>query len=191
MGLVWGLSSSASNSSPAVQRASTSAPGLVYALVIFVWASGLSALGLLTGLGLTTLEGGALNFVGCRGLANPDRAFIGLSEAALALVLVLKFLMGGGQFLLLAWYKYLPPSGLVFYLFFYYPAHLLVGTTFFLGFFLAPLAFALAVIITALIVAAFALLPHLGAQTSPSLTLGGSSFVGLSFLAIALLNLAV
>ncbi len=171
-----------------MQRASTSAPGLVYALVIFVWASGISALSLLAGLGLTTLEGGVINFMGVKGLTGTGKPFVGISEAVLTLVLLLKFLMGGGQFLLLSWYRFLPPSGLVFYLFFYYPAHLLVGTTFFVGFFLSSLAVCLALMIAILTVTAFALLPHLGAQTSPALTLAGSSFIGLSFLAIALFN---
>lgn len=191
VGLVWALSSATSGSNPGVQRASTTAPGLVYALIIFVWASGISALALLSGLGLATLEGGVMNFMGCKGLANPDRAFMGVGEGALTLVLLLKFLMGGGQFLLLAWYRFLPSTGLIFYLFFYYPAHLIVGTTFFLGFFLSSLSIALGLVIAMLVAAALALLPHLGAQASPSLTLAGSSFVGLSFLAIAMLNVPV
>lgn len=186
--LVWALSSITSSSNLNVQRASSSAPGLVYALVIFVWASGISALSLLAGLGLTTLEGGSINFMGTKGLTDTGRPFIGVSEAILTLVLLLKFLMGGGQFLLLAWYKFLPPGGLVFYLFFYYPAHLLVGTTFFVGFFLNSLAPCLIILLVILVITAFALLPHLGAQASPALTLAGSSFIGLSFLAIALLN---
>lgn len=162
----------------------------MYALVIFVWASGISALSLLIGVGLVALEGGALSFVGPLGLNSLQRTSMGGGEALFVFVLLFKFLMGGGQFLLLAWYRFLPTSGLVFYLFFYYPAHLVVGTTFFLGAFIAPLFTALGLVIASLLVAAICLLPHLGAQTSPALTLAGSSFIGLSFIAVSMLNLA-
>ena len=161
--------------------------------MIFVWASGISALALLVGLGLTSLEGGVLNFLGAKGLTKglcyPAQSWVGAGEALFTLVLCLKFLMGGGQFLLLAWYRFLPQSGLVFYLFFYYPAHLLVGTTFLLGFLLSPLSIAIGILVLILVGVAFALLPHLGAQASPALTLGGSSFIALAFLAVAMLNL--
>lgn len=189
VGLVWALSSISVHPSLDVQRPSTAAPGLVYALVVFVWASGISALALLMGMGLTGLEGGAINFLGSQNLGLSERAHIGVGEALFTLVFLFKFLMGGGQFLLLTWYRFLPPAGLVFYLFFYYPAHLIVGTTFFLGFFVGSASVALGVILLSLTVAALSLLPHLGAQTSPALTLAGSSFVGLSFLVIAMLNL--
>lgn len=58
-----------------------------------------------------------------------------------------------------------------------------------MGFFTAASALTMVAVILMLVVAAFALTPHLGAQASPSLTLAGSSFVGLSFLAVAVLNL--
>lgn len=101
--LIWALSSSTSISTPSLHRTSTTAPGLVYALVVFVWASGISALGLLIGLGLTGLEGGVLNHLGSRGLCYPEAkgGFVGFVEVLFLTVLSFKFLMGGGQFLLL------------------------------------------------------------------------------------------
>ena len=98
--------------------------------------------------------------------------------------------MGGGQFLLLAWYKFLPVDGLVFYLFFYYPAHLLIGATMFAGFFIPAISFSFSVFAALLVITTLGLLPHLGVQTSPVLTLAGSSFIGLSLVILALFNLA-
>lgn len=46
----------------------------------------------------------------------------------------------------------------------------------------------MSVLLGVLFLAALSLMPSLGAQTSPALTLAGSSFIGLSFLALALLN---
>lgn len=42
-----------------------------------------------------------------------------------------------------------------------------------------------------LVAALIGLLPHLGSQGSPALTIAGSSFVGLSFIILGVLNLAV
>ena len=173
------------------QRINPSAPGLVYALIIFVWASGISALSLLIGIGLVALEGGTLSYVGPLSLGGLGRPYTGAGEALLVFVLLFKFLMGGGQFLLLAWYRFLPTGGLVFYLFFYYPAHLIVGTTFFLGVIMSPLSISLAIMVGSLLITAVCLLPHLGAQASPALTLAGSSFIGLSFLAVAMINIPI
>lgn len=143
---------------------------------------------LLLGLGLTTLEGFSFNFFG--GLHIETAAsFIKLNEALFTFVLLFKFLMGSGQFLLLTWYRFLPMEALTFYLFFYYPAQLLIGTTFFVGYFLNALTLSAAVLLTIIFIAALSLMANLGSQTSPALTLAGSSFIGLSFLAMALLNL--
>jgi len=186
--LVWSLS--CTNPSLPLDPAKVGrAPGLIYALVIFVWASGISALTLLMGVGLTGLEGGLVNFPNSSSLTCQENLPTRGGEVFFTTVLLFKFLMGGGQFLLLAWYRFLPSNGLIFYLFFYYPAHLVVGTTFFLGLFISPASSALGVVLASLVIAAAALLPHLGSQTSPTLTLAGSSFVGLSFLALALFNL--
>lgn len=185
VGLIWALTSLAAPSNPTVGGAGHGPGSLVYAIVLFVWASGLSALGLLVALGLNGLNGGFLNFLTP---LDPSATSQGLVEALLAIVLAFKFLVGGGQFILLAWYRFLPANGLVFYLLFYYPAHLLLGTTFFAGFFLPAAVVGVGFAVGGLGLALLALLPSLGAQTSPALTLGGSSFVGLSFLAVALLN---
>jgi hypothetical protein len=75
---------------------------LVYALIIFIWASGLSALGLLLGVGLTALEGGAINALAPSNLGGSTQAYFNIADGLLTLVLLFKFLMGGGQFLLLA-----------------------------------------------------------------------------------------
>jgi len=77
----------------------------------------------------------------------------------------------------------------VFYLFFYYPAHLLLGVAMFAGFFVPALATSASVLLLLILIATIGLLPHLGVQTSPALTLAGSSFIGLSLLAMALINL--
>jgi hypothetical protein len=121
---------------------------------------------------------------------NPG-AFVRVSEALFVFVLLFKFLMGSGQFLLLTWYRFLPTEGLVFYLFFYYPAQLVVGTTFFVSFFISALSASLGILVAILFGAALSLASTLGTQTSPALTLAGSSFVGLSLLGLALLNISL
>ena len=100
----------------------------------------------------------------------------------------LKFLVGGGQFLLMAWYRYLPPEALAFYLTFYYPAHLTVGLAVLAGLALAHLQAALAVITGGLGLGLLFLVPHLGVQSSPALTLAGSSFVGLAFVTLGMIS---
>lgn len=145
---------------------------------------------MLLGVGFTALEGGAINFLAPFNLGDSNKAYFNISDGLLTLVLLFKFLMGGGQFLLLAWYKFLPVDGLVFYLFFYYPAHLLVGITMFSGFFVPAISFSFGVFAALLIIAILSLLPHLGVQTSPVLTLAGSSFIGLSLVVLALFNLS-
>lgn len=178
--LVWAVSNS---STPGVGAQQAGLSGPVYGIVFFVWASGLSALALLLCLGLNGLGsglGGGLPLALGSGLAGPENAL-------LALVLSLKFLVGGGQFLLMAWYRYLPPESLAVYLVFYYPAHLTVGLSVLVGLSLAFLQASLSLILLGLGLALLALVPHVGAQTSPAATLAGSSFVGLALIVVATL----
>lgn len=184
--LIWALTSLTSPASTLAFRSATNAPKLVHALILFVWASGLSALSLLLGIGLTTLEGNSVNFLMPAMLALLPQDEASLGSALFALVFVFKFLIGGGQFLLLAWYRFLPSNGLVFYLLFYYPSHLFISTTFFASFFLGSCIYSLGFLLCLLVLTSVTLLPHLGSQTSPALTLAGSSFIGLSFLVLAL-----
>ena len=142
------------------------------------------------GIGLTGLGGGLVNLGGPLGLSPGTAPLTVARDALLALVFTFKFLMGGGQFLLLAWYRFLPGEGLGFYLVFYYPLHLLVGANVLVGFLLPALTLGLVIVVGGAGLALLNLLPHLGAQTSPALTLGGSSFVGLALLGLALLQLA-
>ena len=87
----------------------------------------------------------------------------------------------------MAWYRYLPPAALAFYLSFYYPAHLLVGLGVLIGLPLAHLQAAAAAALGGLGVGLLSLAPHLGAQSSPALTLAGSSFVGLALTLLGVL----
>lgn len=118
------------------------------------------------------------------GLGGPQ-SFLG--GALLSVVVSLKFLVGGGQFLLMAWYRYLTPAALGFYLTFYYPAHLLAGLGVLVGLSLAHLHAAVGVILASLGFGLLALAPHLGVQASPALTLAGSSFVGLALILLGVL----
>lgn len=102
VGLVWALCSSLNFSNRYSQRVSSATPNLINALLVFVWASGISALGLMAGLGLVTLEGTTVNYVGLEMQINSGKHFLGISEALFSLVLVFKFLIGGGQFVLFA-----------------------------------------------------------------------------------------
>jgi hypothetical protein len=173
--LIWAI---VSNPTTARVRGSAAGGlGLLNGVILFVWASGLSALALLMGLGLAGLSG----HVAVVGAPSS------LWGAFLAAVLSLKFLVGGGQFLLMAWYRYLPPEALTFYLSFYYPAHLLAGLGVLVGLSLPHLQAAAALVGVGLGVGLVSLVPHLGAQNSPALTLAGSSFVGLALVALALL----
>jgi hypothetical protein len=174
--LVWAI---ASTPSRGAHPGPTGAPlGLANGVVLFVWASGLSALSLLITLGLSGL-GSGLGGSTPLGLGSPQ-GFLG--GALVAVVISFKFLVGGGQFLLMAWYRYLPPEALVFYLTFYYPAHLLVGLAVLVGLSLAHLQAALSLLLVGLGGGLLALAPHLGVQSSPALTLAGSSFVGLALI---------
>lgn len=53
------------------------------------------------GLGLTGLEGASVSFFGSPSLGSAERAYAGCGEALFTLVLLFKFMMGGGQFLLI------------------------------------------------------------------------------------------
>ena len=174
--LVWAVASTPARGG---RPAPSGAPlGVANGVILFVWASGLSALALLVALGLSGLATG-LGGATPTGLGAPQ-GFLGGS--LVAVVISFKFLVGGGQFLLMAWYRYLPPEALVFYLTFYYPAHLLVGLAVLVGLSLAHLQGALAVVLVGLGGGLLALAPHLGVQSSPALTLAGSSFVGLALI---------
>lgn len=139
-------------------------------------------MGLLLGLGLNGLGSGLHGTL-------PLGLVAGLAPqggALLTLALSLKFLVGGGQFLLMAWYRYLSGEALAFYLTFYYPAHLVVGLGVLGGLALAHFQGVLVIILASLGLALISLVPHVGAQSSPATTLAGSSFVGLALLVLAL-----
>jgi hypothetical protein len=181
VGLVWAVAS-APGGGPA--GATAGAPlGVANGVILFVWSSGLSALALLLALGLAGLSGGA-GGGGPAGLGAPTGL---LGGALVGVVVSLKFLVGGGQFLLMAWYRYLPPGALSFYLTFYYPAHLLLGLGVLVGLSLAHLQAATTIVLGGLGLGLLSLAPHLGVQSSPALTLAGSSFVGLALVILGAL----
>jgi len=181
VGLVWAVTSAPA---PGRAGAPAGAPlGVANGVILFVWASGLSALALLLALALAGLGSGVAGGAPL-GLGGPQ-GFLG--GALLSVVISLKFLVGGGQFLLMAWYRYLTPAALGFYLTFYYPAHLLAGLGVLVGLSLAHLQAAVGVVLASLGLGLLALAPHLGVQSSPALTLAGSSFVGLALILLGVL----
>lgn len=98
--LIWALTSlTAVSASPT--RPSSGPNTLLYGVILFVWTSGLSALSVLLALGLGGLNGCLYGPFLPLGLAAPQGG-VGLAEGLLATVLAFKFLIGGGQFILLA-----------------------------------------------------------------------------------------
>ncbi len=187
--LVWALTHTASSAARSEHGSAANSPRLVYALITFIWASGLSAITLLIGLGLTSLEGAQFNFFLSSLDGGLGAAGSPFTSSLFAFTALFKFLMGSGQLLLVAWYRFLPLEGLAFYLLLYYPAQLLVGVSFFLSFFIGAAALHAAALLALTLGTALNLAATLGAQTSPALTLAGSSFVGLSLVLLALLGL--
>lgn len=183
VGLVWAISSGLNKEGG--QRLSGGF-GSAYSLILFIWASGISALALLIAMGLGLLNGVTLGPIPTLGL---NAVGSGSAEFLLAMALILKFLIGSGQFILFSWYKLLPKDSLIFYLLFYYPMHLILGVSIFLGLVLPKTTLALGITLVGLGLSLLNILPYLGFQSSPALTLAGSSFVGLSMIILALFNI--
>ena len=112
-------------------------------------------------------------------------------EFLLAFLMSIKFLVAGGQFILFSWYRFLPRGSLVFYILFYYPSYIMFAFNIVLALTLPQTSMAVGMLALCLVAALIGLLPHLGSQGSPALTIAGSSFVGLSFIILGVLNLAV